>query len=435
MKRPARTTAALLVSAGGFVALTAWWGRRLTATNPAMVGGGSPWYGHWDLPTIGLHQWHRLLPALALGAAVLRWWPTICRRTPIERLPWLAGLLGAGWAVTVQAISGWSSVSTGVRYEADYLVAVPMVGSPLTFLRTFVERLDTYPVHVRGHPPGQVLLLWALDRIGLGGPWPATAQILAFAALATAGVLTVLRWEAGEFPTRRAATFMSLTPAALAVATSTDPTFSALAVAAVVAAFATERNVTRASPCIGLVAGSLAATACFFTYAAPLFLLPALLPLHRLLRARRLTPVITAAVGAAAVVALAAASGFWWWEGFQYTRVAYRSGIASERPYSYFVFANLAVVLVALGPAVVAAVVHRPLARVTPLVLCVVGGLVFADLTGLSKGEVERIWLPFIPWIALTASALPDRITSDRRWLASQLSLALALQLTFVSPW
>lgn len=425
----------VLVGTVGLVVFTAWWGRRLTEANPEMVGRGSPWYGHWDVPTITATQWYRLVPALLVGAALLRWWPAYCRRAPLRRLPPVAGLVGVIWAVAVQAVAGWRSISTGVDYEADYLEAVPRVGSPQQFLETFVARADTYPVHVQGHPPGQVLLLWALDRVGLGGPWAATAQTLLFAALATAGVLTVVRWHAGEQATRRSAVFIGLTPAVLTTATSTDPTFSALAVLTVLAAFATARASKKVAVALGAVTGLLAAVVCFFTYAAPLFVTPALVPLAELLRARRRLPIVAAALSGAVVTAGVAASGFWWWDGFQHTRLAYASGIASERPYRFFVIANLAVALVALGPAVLAAATRRPLPRVAPLIGCAAVSLLFADLSGLSKGEVERIWLPFLPWLALTASALPDHPAGDRRWLLAQLSVALGLQLSFVGPW
>jgi hypothetical protein len=52
-----------------------------------------------------------------------------------------------------------------------------------------------------------------------------------------------------------------------------------------------------------------------------------------------------------------------------------------------------------------------------------------ADLSQLARGEVERIWLPFVPWLALAAPG-------DRRgWLAVQVAVALALQSLLVSPW
>ena len=92
---------------------------------------------------------------------------------------------------------------------------------------------------------------------------------------------------------------------------------------------------------------------------------------------------------------LVGALGFWWWTGLAATRVRYAEGIATIRPYDYFVLANLAAFAVALGPATVAglASLHRRSRLRWPVgaALLAVAG---ADLSGLSKGEVERIWLP-----------------------------------------
>ena len=151
------------------------------------------------------------------------------------------------------------------------------VQHPQAFPQHFVDQLDQYPIHVPSHPPGQVLLLllWGLDRIGLGGSGPATVQTLLFAALATAGVLTVTKWEGGETAFRRAAVFVGLTPAAWTVATSTDPTFSGLAVLSVVPAFAAERASPRAA--LPPFAAAGATLCCYFSYDPPLFLLPAII--------------------------------------------------------------------------------------------------------------------------------------------------------------
>ncbi|HEX2772406.1 MAG TPA: hypothetical protein VHN18_08265, partial [Micromonosporaceae bacterium] len=48
-----------------------------------------------------------------------------------------------------------------------------------------------------------------------------------------------------------------------------------------------------------------------------------------------------------------------------------------------------------------------------------------ADLSGLSKAEAERIWLPFVVWLLVGAAHLsPD---SRRWWLAGQAVTALAV--------
>ncbi len=47
-----------------------------------------------------------------------------------------------------------------------------------------------------------------------------------------------------------------------------------------------------------------------------------------------------------------AAAGFWWLDGLAATRHEYLQSAAKERPYGYFVLADLAAFAVWLGPAV-----------------------------------------------------------------------------------
>jgi hypothetical protein len=54
-----------------------------------------------------------------------------------------------------------------------------------------------------------------------------------------------------------------------------------------------------------------------------------------------------------------------------------------------------------------------------------------ADLSGLSKGEVERIWLPFAPWVTVASAALPD----DERWPVISGASAIVLTLVLRSRW
>ncbi len=63
----------------------------------------------------------------------------------------------------------------------------------------------------------------------------------------------------------------------------------------------------------------------------------------------------------------------------------------------------------------------------------VLAGLAAAEVSGLSKGEVERIWLPFVPWLTVAAAAIPIRC--QRQALAAQLVAGLMLAVTFASPW
>jgi len=74
----------------------------------------------------------------------------------------------------------------------------------------------------------------------------------------------------------------------------------------------------------------------------------------------------------------------------------------------------------------------------TWLVVAGVGGaalaaVALADLSGLSKGEVERIWLPFALWLLPAAARIPrDRV---RLWLAAQAVVALAINHLLFTTW
>ena len=56
-----------------------------------------------------------------------------------------------------------------------------------------------------------------------------------------------------------------------------------------------------------------------------------------------------------------------------------------------------------------------------------------ADLSRMSKAEVERIWLPFVPWLTLSLALLPG---DWRRWgLALQVTTALVVQHLVYTSW
>ncbi|MEO6121349.1 MAG: hypothetical protein ABIW46_05210, partial [Acidimicrobiales bacterium] len=88
-----------------------------------------------------------------------------------------------------------------------------------------------------------------------------------------------------------------------------------------------------------------------------------------------------------------------------------------------------------IGPATAAGLGrlrHAP-KGVALLVGAALVAVLFADLSGLSKAEVERIWLPFVPWAVLACATLAA--VSRRRWLAAQLGTGVALQVLLRSPW
>jgi hypothetical protein len=69
------------------------------------------------------------------------------------------------------------------------------------------------------------------------------------------------------------------------------------------------------------------------------------------------------------------------------------------------------------------------------LVLAAMGAAALADLSGLSKGEVERIWLPFVLVASLAVTRLPRPTGRAVPWLAAQAATTIALQSALTWPW
>jgi hypothetical protein len=56
-----------------------------------------------------------------------------------------------------------------------------------------------------------------------------------------------------------------------------------------------------------------------------------------------------------------------------------------------------------------------------------------ADLSLMSMAEVERIWLPFVPWLTLAVGSLPTRWVGPG--LAGQAATALTVQHLLYTTW
>jgi hypothetical protein len=62
-----------------------------------------------------------------------------------------------------------------------------------------------------------------------------------------------------------------------------------------------------------------------------------------------LRALVPAALVAAVVVAVFAAAGFWWFDGYTLVQERYWQGIANDRPFQYWSWANFASVVCAIG--------------------------------------------------------------------------------------
>ncbi|MGH3578689.1 MAG: hypothetical protein ACRDU0_14185, partial [Mycobacterium sp.] len=135
-----------------------------------------------------------------------------------------------------------------------------------------------------------------------------------------------------------------------------------------------------------------------------------------------------------------AAAGFWWFDGYTLVQQRYWQGMAKDRPFQYWSWANLAAVVCATGLGSVAGLARvfdmsaiRRRSGLHLLMLAVLVAIVCADLSMLSKAETERIWLPFTVWLTAAPALLPRR--SQRLWLALNVVGALLLNSLILTHW
>ena len=223
---------------------------------------------------------------------------------------------------------------------------------------------------------------------------------------------------------RRAAPFLVFAPAAVWQAVSADAMFAAVAAwgLAALAVAATRRSAAWA------VAGGLLLGCCaMLSYG--LVLLGILAVTVLALRRAWLTALIAAAAALSVPLAFAAL-GFSYLEALPVLRERYFEGVGGRRPASYWLWGGLAALALSAGPLAGAGlgqlVARRPRSAAAALAAAGVASVLVATATQMSKAEVERIWLPFIPWILLSCALLPERWR--RRGLVLQLAVALAVQ-------
>lgn len=399
-------------------AAVAVWAALVAVAAPSITGPARIRFGIATVVAIGIG-----LAAIAFGF-----------RTA-ERISWrmlLTVTFGAAavWAVALALIDGTSALTAPLRHPADYFAALPGIDSPRAFLAGFTERVGDYPIHVNGHPPGTVLVLWSLGRIGLGGYGWAAAMFIAAGASVVVSALVALREVAGEPSARRAAPFLAFAPAAVWIATSADALYAGVgALAVALCVVATGRRGAR-SHALAAAGGVAFGAALMLSYG---MILLALIPAAVIWKRSRFDVAGTFAAAALAVLAAFAAAGFWWPAGLAATRRAYFAGVAARRGYAFFLIANIGAFGLACGPAVAAALTRLRTHAAGLLVAAAVAAVALADLSGLSKGEVERIWLPFAAWLLIATASLPS--VSRRAWLGAQLATALAVQTFIATAW
>ncbi len=381
---------------------------------------------------------------------VLDWRPgrtalpaVVCAVVLVVALPWLSmrlrwtTLLGVAvvgtlaWAITLALVDGTAALTDPLLSD-QYLHSVARVGNVDVFLRTFTHRIADYNIHTQGHPPGMVMVLWVMDRIGLGGVRWNAALVFSGGAAAVVAVLVATRDIAGEHMARRALPFLVLAPAAVSW-TSGDPFFAGVSAWAITALVLATSQPGRRSDALAVVGGLLFAATAFLSYGLVLLaVVPAVVAVWR--RQTRVL-IVAALVVVGVVLVVWAGTGFAWWDGLTATRARYFHGVASRRPYDYFLLANLAAFAVVIGPATVVAFTKLRRGSVALLVGAAIVVVLLADVSGMSKAEVERIWLPFVPWVMVAGALLATRYRTAVAWLSVQAVGALVLAVAIRSPW
>ena len=435
----------------------------------------APLFAHW-LP----HAGPGTLPAVAVTVLVCRYGPAAADRLPWRRLLAVSYLTAVAWTLSLALVDGWQrGVAGRLTTRPEYLTEVPGVTSVPAMLRGFTGRIldhqpDSWTTHVAGHPPGALLVFAGLDRLGLsGGAW-AGLLCIAIGALTAVAVPATVRSLGSEQAGRAVVPFVALFPGAIWIGVSADGLFAgvtATGIALLAHSVTGPHSVSPPHPRPASLArdrAGVSARSAFATYAGGLLLgCGAYLSYGLVLMVAVGAAVLLcapggrraaswtaagaawwAAAGVATVVAAVTAAGFDWLTGDHLVSPRYYQGLAAHRPYAYWVWADLAALAVAAGPAA-AVIVRRAigagkdLALRTPTVVAGRGpalltlagcaAILAADLSGFSKAEVERIWLPFAVWLLAGAGLVPA--STRRRWLVAGAVVALLVNHLLLTVW
>jgi hypothetical protein len=250
-----------------------------------------------------------------------------------------------------------------------------------------------------------------------------------------------VRALADESAARSAAPFVAVAPTAIWVAVSADGYYAGVAAWGIAMLALAVRRTVRWPIVAAVGAGLLLGWGIFLNYGLGLMALPVAAVLISAVDWRAaVAALVPAALAALAVVGVFVLAGFWWFDGYTLVQQRYWQGIANDRPFQYWSWANFASVVCAIGLGSVAGIGRAfDIAAIrgrSGLHLVVLGALlaiVFADLSMLSKAETERIWLPFMVWLTAAGALLPAR--SRRWWLAANVVGALLLNHFILTNW
>ena len=342
----------------------------------------------------------------------------------------LALALRLGVAVARDGVLGWYGVYAEPSFEAanEYLPALPALDFGLrAFLDTFAEIATALPVHAAGHPPG---LLATMHLLGIDSAQGMAALTIGAGALSVPLTYALARRLLDETRARTATLLYAFAPSAvLHGATSADALYATLALLAVVALVSAHRRI---SLTLGPAALALASLFSYANLAVGAF--ATLIVARRDGLRRALLLAVTSAAGLGLAYALLhLVSGFDPFGALASTATVYGEGIASRRPYAFWLLGSPVAFLVAAGVPL-AWLGLRALGARETVAVSLFAVVAISALLGYSKAETERIYLFLVPLLCLAAaSVLPERrLTAVLGALAIQ---ALAMELALLTVW
>jgi len=319
-------------------------------------------------------------------------------------------------------------------YRASYARDALLFESFEELLATYDQRHDDLTGHGRTHPPGSAALHWLSMR---SARWLAATfgpgEDPAYEAFVVEGYLGAFLWPwiqvlwlvpvwalarrlYGERVAAIAVVFGALAPSAVVISPSSDamlPLFAATGI------YALERGFDSGRFRWSLLLGVISAMASLITWAfgmlAPLYLAYFVFRRTELARSRWWHVPVGLAGGGLVLAALHLLYGFRPFE--QLTNdlgTHYEHGVNAVRPYWVFLVVSPSVFFLWSGVPLASGfflglVRSRPLRALReragdPLVLASFVGLVFLSISGATRGETERLWLPLLPFVVASGA-------------------------------
>jgi hypothetical protein len=403
-RRPSYQGAAAVLLATLAISQALPWAKRAFGSNvPPLFAKLHPGVGPW-------------LP-LALALAVLAWY-AVPRLEGVRPTVFLLATMAMAWALAVALAAqghGLADVSAPFRRPLDYLANVPVVRAlgPRAFAERFPALLPTLSLHARTHPPGGVLFLWLVSRWSGGNVTAASLIVVAVGVAGTIPTYLAAREVYDERAARAAAALFAFAPGVLLYsATSMDAVFMTAVAFALAALVRAPR-----SDAWAFGSGLLTAVALCGTVAALSLGLVGVGVGILAVRDRSSDPaarwrivrrglVAMAGVAAGALV-LRVAFGIDLPAAFGANLSAHLHDPSRDRPYLYWLVADVPAFLFSAGVAQTALVVAATKARWRAgrpgLETVLLGTLAVMTVSGLFRGEVDHIWLFLMPLVAAPA--------------------------------